>query len=269
MRITSQLFDPLRNTRRLLSALCASVVAVLAGTAAAAPAAAIPVALVVWVEGDVQTGRSPLPPHHIVAVGDSVVLAKGSKVALLYPQQARLWTVHGPGQVRVAASAPTPLDKRVRVESRALPAVYREVEVGSASVAQGALVLRGATPLRIAGPRIGLWFEPQGELQWSAPAWARKFDVEVSRAEGTVVQKHATEEPRLLIAHLQPGAAYTVRVEVLNPDGRRHSDSIRFSVVEEQRARDLLAARPAADADLPARAAYEALLAAIAAAPWR
>ena len=264
--------DPRRVVARLplFVALYIALSMTLASTSRAAPVAApVPVALVVLVEGDVKVSQWPLSMHHTAAVGEIVVLAAGAKVALLYPQEARLWTVQGPGKVRVAAKAPAALDKQVRVESRVLPAVYREVEVGSVHVAQGALVLRTATPLRIAGPRMALWLEPRGELQWSAPAWARKFDVEVSRADGSVIQNYTTHEPRLQIADLQPGAAYSVRVEATDTAGRRQSDAIRFSVAEDQRARELLAARPAADADAQGRAAYEALLTAIASAAWR
>jgi hypothetical protein len=256
----------------LLVVLYIALSMTVASTARAAPVAApapAPVALVVLVEGDVKVRQWPLSMHHMAAVGEIVVLAAGAKVALLYPQEARLWTVQGPGKVRVAAKAPAALDKQVRVESRVLPAVYREVEVGSVQVAQGALVLRTAAPLRIAGPRMALWLEPRGELQWSAPAWAGKFDVEVSRADGSVIQNYTTYEPRLQIADLQRGAAYSVRVEATDAAGRRQSDAIRFSVVEDQRARELLAARPAADADAQGRAAYEALLTAIASAAWR
>lgn len=228
-----------------------------------------PVALVLLVEGDVQVSRSPLSMHQTAAIGETVVLAKGGKVALLYPQEARLWTVHGPGKIRIAAKSPAALDKQIRVESRVLPAVYREVEVGSAHVAQGALVLRAAAPVRIAAPRMGLWLEPQGELQWSAPAWAQKFDVEISRADGAVLQRHTTHERRLHVADLERGAAYSVRVETIDNSGRRQSDAIRFTVAEEQRAGELLAARVTANADAQGRAAYEALLTAIAAAAWR
>lgn len=265
--------DPRRvaTTRLLLLVLLYIALSMtLASTSRAAPVAApMPVALVVLVEGDVKVSQWPLSMHHTAAVGEIVVLGAGSKVALLYPQEARLWTVQGPGKVRVGAKAPAALDKQVQVESRVLPAVYREVEVGSGNVAQGALVLRTATPLRIAGPRMALWLEPRGELQWSAPAWARKFDVEVSRADGSVIQNYTTYEPRLQIADLQRGAAYSVRVEATDTAGSRQSDAIRFTVAEDQRARELLAARPAADADAQGRAAYEALLTAIASAAWR
>ena len=264
--------DPRRVAARfpLLVVLYITLSMTVASTARGAPVAApAPVALVVLVEGDVKVRQWPLSLHHTAAVGEIVVLAAGAKVALLYPQEARLWTVQGPGRVRVVAKAPTALDKQVRVESRVLPAVYREVKVGSVHVAQGALVLRTATPLRIAGPRMALWLEPRGELQWSAPAWARKFDVEVSLADGSMIQNYTTYEPRLQITDLQRGAAYSVRVEATDTAGRRQSDAIRFSVAEDQRARELLAARPAADADAQGRAAYEALLTAIASAAWR
>jgi len=254
--------------RSLLSlTLCISLHAAPGSDVHAAPPA--PVALVVLVEGDVQVSQWPLSLHQTAAIGETVVLAKGGKVALLYPQEARLWTVQGPGKVRVAAKAPAALDKRVRVESRALAAVYREVEVGNGNVAQGALVLRAGTPIRITGARMGLWLEPRGELQWSAPAWARKFEVEVSRADGVVMQTTTASEPRLQIADLQHGAAYSVRVVATDDAGRRHSDSVRFTVADESRVRELLAARPSSDADPQGRAAYEALLTAIAAAAWR
>lgn len=249
--------------------LCMALYATLASDVHAAPTTPVQVALVVLIEGDVQVGKWPLSLHHSAAIGETVVLGKGGKVALLYPQEARLWTVQGPGKVRVAAKAPAALDKHVRVESRVLPAVYREVEVGNGNVAQGALVLRAGTPIRITGPRMGLWLEPRGELQWSAPAWARTFDVEVSRADGVVMQNLTASEPRLQIADLQPGAAYIVRVAATDDAGRRHGDSIRFTVAEERRAGELLAARPAANSDAQGRAAYAALLAAIAAAAWR
>lgn len=264
--------DPRRVVARLLLlvVLYIALSMTVASTARAAPVAApAQVALVVLVEGDVKVSQWPLSMHHTAAVGEIVVLPTGGKVALLYPQEARLWTVQGPGKIRVTAKAPVALDKQVRVESRVLPAVYREVEVGSVHVAQGALVLRTASPLRIAGPRMALWLEPRGELQWNAPAWAQKFDVEVSRADGSVIQNYTTYEPRLQIADLQRGAAYGVRVEATDTAGRRQSDAIRFSVAEDQRARELLAVRPAADADAQGRAAYEALLTAIASAAWR
>jgi len=268
MKLTSRLIDQSRTARRpALVALWTVLSITLGAVVHAAPPA--PVALVVWIAGDVKAGRSPLPLHQMVAAGETVILANGGKVALLYPQEARLWTLYGPGQVRVAAKSPTTLDKRVRLESRVLPAVYREVEVGSAYVGQGALVLRGTTPIRIAGPRLALWFEPQGELLWSSPGWAREFDVEVSKADGTIVQKHKAYQPRLQITNLQAGTAYVVRVAATDDAGRSHGDLIRFSLVEELRARELLAARPAADADEPAQAAYQVLLTAAAAAPWR
>ncbi|MEO8187243.1 MAG: hypothetical protein ABI580_07760 [Burkholderiaceae bacterium] len=270
-RYCAAIGDPPRITAHALfvSALLISLSVTEVTDARAAPTAPAPVALVVLVEGDVQVSKWPLPLHHTAAIGETVVLARGGKVALLYPQEARLWTLQGPGKVRVAAKAPEALDKHVRVESRALPAVYREVEVGNGHVAQGALVLRAGTPIRITGSRMGLWLEPRGELQWSAPAWARKFEVEVSRSDGTVIQTYTTHEPRLQIADLQQGAAYSVRVEATDAAGRRQGDTIRFTVAEDQRARELLAARPAPDADPQGRAAYEALLTAIASAAWR
>lgn len=270
MKLTPQVVIS-RATRPLLAAALLIALTTVPINAARAVQATAPasVALVVLVEGDVKINRWPLSLHQTAATGETVVLAAGGKVSLLYPQEARLWTVRGPGKVRIAAKGPAALDKKVYLESRALPAVYREVEVGGVNVAQGALVLRSATPIRIAGPRLGLWLEPRGELQWSAPTWAKKFEVEIFKSDGTVIQKHTTHEPRLVIADLQPSGAYTARVAAPDDAGRVHSDVIRFAVAEEQRGRELLAARPAADADEQGRAAYEALLSAIAGAAWR
>ena len=268
MKSHSRLLTTARISTSALLALGMAVLVLAVDGADSAPPTA-PVALVILIEGDVQLGRSSLPLHHMATPMETVALANNSKAALLYPQEARLWTLYGPGKARITAKAPVALDKRLRIESRLLPALYREVEVGSAGIAQGALVLRSSTPIRISGARTGLWFEPRGELQWTAPASAQRFDVEVIRADGAVVQKHSTTETRINIIDLVPGSAYIVRVQGTDASGRSYSDSVRFSVLEEQRARDLAAAQPAADAETQVRAAYDALLAAIAAAPWR
>jgi len=247
----------------------AALVLQFAGGGAFAAAEVKPVALVVRVQGTVTLDRLALVPYQTVAVGDTIDVSNGASMALLFPNDASLWTVIGPGRIRISARAPLATDKKIRLEERKLAAVYREVEMGNASMAQAALVMRSGAMLRFSGPRQSLWLTPEGLLEWTAVAPDSVYRLQIFDSDFKPVFEASTRETRTVPTGLAPGLHYSARVSTRDPGGRDTVDTIQIAVASRERSQRLQEARPRADAGVDENAAFEALLTALAAAEFR
>ena len=254
--------------RRWVGVVAALLLA-LAGGGTLAAAEVKPVALVVRVHGTVTLDRMPLAPYQTVAVGDLLDVSDGASAALLFPNDASLWTIVGPGRVRISSHAPLATDKRIRLEARQLTAVYKEVEIKNAAMAQAALVMRSGAPLRFSGPRQSLWLAPEGVLEWTAVAPDSVYRVQILDSDFKSVFDAATRETRTAPTGLAAGARYVARVSTRDSAGRDAVDTIQIAVASRERSLRLQQARPGVDASTDERAAFDALLTTLAAAEFR
>jgi len=170
--------------------------------------------------------------------------------------------------VRISAKAPLAADKRIRLEARQLTAVYREVEIKNAAMAQAALVMRSGAALRFSGPRQCLWLTPEGVLEWTAVGPGSVYHVQVFDSDFRSVFETVTRETRTVPTDLTAGTRYMARVSTHDSRGREAVDTIRITVASIDLSRRLQEAEPGAAANSDERAAFEALLTTLAAAEF-
>lgn len=219
-------------------------------------------AIVTYVLGQVRAGSGAIKTPAMLPIGTMITLGPQARVVVFLPKSVEEFTLEGPGKfvafqdgVRPAADSGSG-----RLSRRTLNPAYRVVNLGTARLAQGGVVMRGEGGKDVLYPSDDRIAPGPVAFRWSAggPRTSdyrfRLFDDAGLLLYETQGPKAAAELPSSVA--LSPGAAYRWRVEWRDHRGQSRIVEAGFSCLSEEEQALAASLRPDASAQASAHMLY-------------
>ncbi len=226
-----------------------------------------PTALVTDLQGGAaKSGGGRLAILAELGAGAQLELETGARVTVAHFASGRQFDLDGPGSFRLTAAGVEGADGG-RVTARApLAAVFRDVRLRPARVAQAIISMRGSAddvPLRLVSP-VGTWvLEDRPAFRWQPIAGVASYRFQLTDNTGRVLHETGASEPSAVLPEsimLQAGETYAWQVDATLPDGRVADGWTEFGIAGADRRKRLEAARPGAGASFSDRVLFALLL---------
>lgn len=227
----------------------------------AAPAAlGAGVALVADVVGEAQYERAPVKLLAELPRDAELRLKPGAEVVLFYRADGAQWTIRGPGNYRLQAAAPRPLQGAKPGLQKPAKAQFRPLRAHGAPLAQG-VAMRGRS---LVAPVNEVVLTPNVVFSWERFGDGVAYQLELVDSTGNRIFNAETQATELALPasiELAAGQQYFWSLRGRESNGSpafyRAAD---FHVADAATRQRLLADKPADDAPFADRALYVALL---------
>lgn len=226
-----------------------------------------PAAMVTDLEGPaVKSGGGRLAILAELGAGAQLELETGARVTIAHFASGRQFDLNGPGAFRLTAAG-VESSGGGRVTARApFSAVYRDVRLRPARVAQASISMRGSAddvPLQLISP-VGTWLlENRPAFRWQPIAGVTSYRFQLTDNTGRILHEARTSEqsaPLPETVMLERGQTYAWQVDVTLPDGRVADGWTEFGIAGADRRERVEAARPGTGASFGDRVLFALLL---------
>lgn len=243
--------------RNLLSCTIRCRPWLLAGVLALASLAAQASILVTDLQGEVMRGGKPLDLLSRLLPQENLHLGAGARAVVAYVSLAREYVLTGPGDYRVESQGMIALPGASKMQTRELPAVYRQIKIDLSRLGQAGVRLRGDDDLFELHPS-GLLAQMPTLFQWPAMPGAESYVFRLADAKRNLIYEARLHDPAVSLPanlRLKTGARYYWGVEA--PGSGREASWTQIRVAADAAlAKRIVAAQPAADAPRSERVLY-------------
>jgi hypothetical protein len=200
--------------------------------------------------------------------GSEVELAKDAKLIVTYFSSSKEYAFSGPARILINADAPR-ITKGLAAEVRNIGqdkagAAKKFSIMQRQSLAQATFEMRAARAgIRLVGPIETALLGVTPEFTWFGPNEATGYHFSLLDESGGEIQSLDTNKTAWRVHDASPlkrGASYRWKVETTLPSGETLSASGRFTVLDQKRASEIVAAHPRPDAEFSERVLYAAKL---------
>jgi len=205
--------------------------------------------LVTDIQGEVTRAGKPVDLLTQLAPQEKLQLAVSSRAVVAYVSLAREYVLTGPGEYRVEAQGLIALPGASKMQTRELPAVYRQIKIDLNRLGQAGVRLRGEeAPLEL--QPSGLLAEAPVLFQWPPVPGTEGYIFRLADSKRNLVYEARLQDPALSLPpslRLKPGARYYWGIEAPG-SGREAAWTEIHLAANPALAKRIIAATPATDA---------------------
>lgn len=234
------------------------------GVLSASSVSAAGIALVTDVVGDAAFAAVPAEPLKLLGelnAGAEVAVSDHAQLIVFYLNEGAEYTLNGPGRYRILAKGPEALRGAPPPQRKVTATAYKELRLKADRVAQGGMIMRGASIL--ANPVNEVVLDGNAAFRWRPFADEASYKFELVDQAGTLVLTSETRETEIHLPPsltLAPGRTYYWALRGRNAAGNTFYAAAEFRVADAALRRRIEAARPKPDAPFSERVLFAALL---------